>query len=37
MVSISTNGLRQNLNVRPTSGNRFEVVAGGSLAAARGY
>ena len=29
MVSISTHGLRQNLNVRPTSGNRFEVVAGG--------
>jgi ParB family chromosome partitioning protein len=29
MVSIGTHGLRQNLNVRPTSGNRFEVVAGG--------
>lgn len=29
MASIATHGLRQNLNVRPTSGNRFEVVAGG--------
>ena len=29
MASIAAHGLRQNLNVRPTSGNRFEVVAGG--------
>lgn len=29
MVSIGTHGLRQNLNVRATSGSRFEVVAGG--------
>jgi ParB family transcriptional regulator, chromosome partitioning protein len=29
MASIAAHGLRQNLNVRATSGNRFEVVAGG--------
>ena len=29
MISINTYGLRQNFNVRPTSGNRFEAVAGG--------
>lgn len=29
MASIAAHGLRQNLNVRPTTGNRFEVVAGG--------
>lgn len=29
MISIKTHGLRQNLNVRATTGNRFEVVAGG--------
>lgn len=29
MASIATHGLRQNLNVKPTTGNRFEVVAGG--------
>lgn len=29
MASIAAHGLRQNLNVRLTSGNRFEVVAGG--------
>lgn len=29
MASIAAHGLRQNLNVRPTSGGRFEVVAGG--------
>lgn len=29
MTSIAVHGLRQNLNVRPISGNRFEVVAGG--------
>lgn len=28
MASIAAHGLRQNLNVRPTSGGRFEVVAG---------
>ena len=29
MASIAAHGLRQNLNVRPTSGGRFEVIAGG--------
>jgi ParB family chromosome partitioning protein len=29
MASIAAHGLRQNLNVRATTGNRFEVVAGG--------
>lgn len=29
MASIEAHGLRQNLNVKPTSGNRYEVVAGG--------
>ena len=29
MASIAAHGLRQNLNVRPTTGGRFEVVAGG--------
>ena len=29
MASIAAHGLRQNLNVRQTSGNRYEVVAGG--------
>jgi ParB family chromosome partitioning protein len=29
MASIEAHGLRQNLNVKPTTGNRFEVVAGG--------
>lgn len=29
MASIAAHGLRQNLNVRATSGNRYEVVAGG--------
>lgn len=28
-ASIAAHGLRQNLNVRPTTGNRYEVVAGG--------
>ncbi|HEV7276552.1 MAG TPA: ParB/RepB/Spo0J family partition protein [Devosiaceae bacterium] len=34
MASIEAHGLRQNLNVKPTSGNRFEVVAGGRRLAA---
>lgn len=34
MASIAAHGLRQNLNVKPTSGNRFEVVAGGRRLAA---
>lgn len=29
MASIEAHGLRQNLNVKPTTGNRYEVVAGG--------
>jgi ParB family chromosome partitioning protein len=29
MASIAAHGLRQNLNVRATTGNRFEVIAGG--------
>lgn len=29
MASIAAHGLRQNLNVRATTGNRYEVVAGG--------